>query len=199
MLKFTKIPFVAVLIALMTVSGVSLFGATITFEDLPDAHFFSSGGQNIGTFYPGLDFEPNVTALSVTRCGGFDNVAFPTHSGDVAIWDASDDSITISFAAPQDAVGIWYTSLNPITLSALDSTSTSLGAASGNANTDGTTGASDFISFSGSGISAIQISSVAGQYILDDLQFTSGAIAATPEPATVSIAILGILFLLMAS
>lgn len=30
----------------------------IDFEDLPDAYFFSSGDQNIGTFYSGIASAP---------------------------------------------------------------------------------------------------------------------------------------------
>ncbi len=154
---------------------------TITFEDLPDAYFFSSGDQNIGTYYTGVDFEPNVTALSATRFGGYDNAAFPPHSGDVVICDAFDNSVTISFTDPKSNVGFWYTSLNPITLTAFNSASNSLGAITRNANTDGTTGTSDFLSITDAGISSIEISSVAGQYILDDLEFSGRTMASTPN------------------
>jgi len=156
---------------------------TLTFESLPNTYFFSSGGQNIGTYFTGVDFEPNVTALSVSRFGGYDNAAFPPHSGDVVIWDPYDDSMTVSFADSQSDVGFWYTSLNPITLTALGSGGNSLGAAAGGANTDGTAGTSDFLSISEIGISSVKISGIAGQYVIGDLDFTGGTVAATPEPA----------------
>jgi hypothetical protein len=72
----------------------------ITFEDLPDAYFFSSGDQNIGDFYSGITFGPDVTVLSTSRFGGYDSSGFPPHSGDVVIWDAVDPTITIDFASP---------------------------------------------------------------------------------------------------
>ncbi len=162
-------------------AAISCNADVVAFEDLPDAYFFSSGGQNIGTYYAGLDFEPNVTALSATRFGGYDSAAFPPHSGDVVIWDASDDMMTVSFATPQSDVGIWYTSLNPITLTAFDSNSLLLGLTLGSANSDGTTGTSGFLSLSVPGISSIAISSVAGQYVLDDLQFGGTTPLTTPE------------------
>lgn len=137
---------------LIVLNASSVFASTIGFEDLPDAYFFSSGGQNIGTFYPGLNFGSDVTALSVSRFGGYDNAAFPPHSGDVVIWSACDPNVDISFSAVQSMVGIWYTSFDPLTLSAYDGGGNLLGSATGNPNTDGTTGATDFLSFSGSGI-----------------------------------------------
>jgi len=188
----------AILFTLLMI-GVGRISATtvITFETLPDAYFFSSGSQNIGTYYAGLDFEPNVTALSVSRFGGYDNAAFPSHSGDVAIWDPFDDSMTVSFTNPQDDVGFWYTSLNPITLTAFGLGSKSLGAVTGNANTDGTTGTSDFLSLSENGISSIEISSIAGQYVLDDLEFSGGNVTATPEPGLAMMTMSGLALLFL--
>lgn len=48
-------------------------------EDLPDEYFFSSRGQSIGSFY--ITFGPNVTGLSISRFGGYDDSGFPSHSG----------------------------------------------------------------------------------------------------------------------
>ncbi|MDQ2774949.1 MAG: hypothetical protein M3Y57_08535 [Acidobacteriota bacterium] len=51
--------------------------------------------------------------------------------------------MTIAFATPESTVGLWYTSLNPVTLTALDSGGSGLSLVTGNANTDGTMGTSD--------------------------------------------------------
>ena len=87
------LPFVketVVWVVAMSFSTIALHAQSVlTFADLPDTYFFSSGGKNIGAYYPGMTFGPNVTALSVSRFGGFNSGAFPPHSGDVAIWDAS--------------------------------------------------------------------------------------------------------------
>lgn len=185
---------------LMLGSFLEIGAATISFDYLPDSYLFGSGDENIGTFYSGLDFESNVTALSATRFGGYDNTAFPPHSGDMVVWDASEDTITISFTSPQDDVGVWYTSLNPITLTAFNSSSLPLGLAAGDANSDGTTGTSDFLSISANDISTVDISSVAGQYVLDDLQFSNSPTAtATPEPSSGSAIVIGLLLMFFAA
>src|SRR6266487_1149352 len=125
----------------------------ITFGDLPDTYFFNSGSQNIGTYYSGITFGPNVTGLSVSRFGGYNGAAYPPRTGDVAIWDPSDPTITITFASPVQSVGIWYASMGALTLQAYDKNSTLLGAATGNPNSDGTTGATTLLSVTGGGIS----------------------------------------------
>jgi hypothetical protein len=105
---------------LLCASFATAFAVVINFENLPDTYFFSAGDQNIGSFYPGVTFDPDVTALSVSRFGGYDNSGFPPHAGDVVIWDATDPAITIGFASPTVSFGIWYTSFDPPTLQAFD-------------------------------------------------------------------------------
>src|ERR1035438_6814457 len=159
----------APLFVLFLVSTATTANAgVVTFEDLPDANLFSGGGQNIGNFYPGITFGPNVTGLSVSRFGGYASDAFPPHSGDVVIWDATDPTITISFASAIMSFGVWYTSFDPLTLQAFDAGGDLLGAVVGDPNTDGTTGASSFLSFSNPGIQSVTLSSSAGLYTLDD-------------------------------
>lgn len=154
---------------------------TIDFETLPDAYFYNGGDQNIGDFYTGITFGPDVTGLSVSRFGGYDSSGFPPHSGDVVILDATDATITISFASAVDSFGIWYTSFDPLTLGAFDSGGNSLGNAVGNPNTDGTTGNSSFLSLSAPGIQSITLTSTPGLFVLDDLTTTS-ITTPVPEP-----------------
>jgi hypothetical protein len=135
----------------------------LDFEALPDAYFFSSGGQNVDTFYSGLTFGPNVTGLSVSRFGGYDDSGFPPHSGDVVIWDAFDPSISISFDTPIDAFGIWYTSIDPLELDVFDQSNNLLGSVVGNPNTGGTTGTSSFLSFTALGIETVELTSISFQ------------------------------------
>jgi len=161
----------------------------IDFENLPDLYFFSAGGQNIGTYYPGLDFESNVTGLSVSRFGGYSDAAYPPHSGDVAIWDPVDPIMTITIAVPVESAGFWYTSYDPLTLEAFDSSNNLLGTAVGAPNTDGTTGTSSFLFLAGGGIQSISIQGTPGLYVLDDV--TYGDIT-VPEPAFVSLAAAGV-------
>ena len=81
---------------LLSMLGVVCFSASATtvytFEDLPDAYFYSSGDQNIGAYYAGITFGPDVTGLSVSRFGGYDSSGFPPESGDVVM---SESAVTI--------------------------------------------------------------------------------------------------------
>lgn len=179
-----KVGHLFVLTALLLPFG--LVGDTLTFEDLPDAYFFNGGDQNIANFYAGLTFGPNVTGLSVSRFGGYDDSGFPPHSGDVVIWDASDPTITISFDAPIDAFGIWYTSYDPLTLQAFDAGNNLLDTTIGTPNTDGTTGTSAFLSLSDSGVQSVTVTSTPGFFVLDNLSFGAEA-SAVPEPDSLPI------------
>jgi YD repeat-containing protein len=155
----------------------------ITFEDLPDAYFFSSGDQNIGNYYPGITFGPNVTGLSVSRFGGYDNSGFPPHSGDVVVWDAADPTITVSFVTSIQSFGIWYTSYDPLTLEAFDASDNPLGTVVGDPNTDGTTGTTSFLFLSSPAIESVTLTSTPGLFTLDDLTFQSGS-TTVPEPGS---------------
>lgn len=179
----------SVIMALFLCSAVA-HAAVINFENLPDSNFFNGGGQNIGSFYAGVTFGPNVTGLSVSRFGGYANSGFPPHSGDVAVWDAADPTITISFASEIQSFGIWYTSFDPLTLQAYDATNTLLGTVVGNPNTDGTTGTSAFLSISSPLIRSATLSGSAGLFTLDD-------VTTVPEPCTFALLMTGILILLI--
>jgi hypothetical protein len=173
----------AVVLIVTLSAGITAHASAIDFGDLPDAYFFSGGGQNIGSFYSGLAFSPNVTALSVSRFGGYADAAYPPHSGDVAIWDPYDSTISITFASPIDAFGIWYTSLDPLELDALDISGTH--SIVGDPNTDGTTGTSSFLFIVEPGIETVNLTSSAGQFVLDDL-LTNGDVVSdvVPEPSS---------------
>jgi len=166
------------LIATIFISPV--LADVIDFENLPNTYMFVGDGQNIGTYYSGVDFEQNVTGLDLTG-----DTAYPPHSGSIAVWDPYDLSLTISFTTPQSMVGIWYTSFDVLTLAAFDPTATLLGSSVGAANTDGTIGTSDFLSFTGSDIASITLTGSPGGFVLDDLTFTSGTVADTPEPSSI--------------
>jgi hypothetical protein len=77
-------------------------------------------------------------------------------------------------------VGVWYTSLDPLTLNAFSVTGALLGTQVGAANTDGTAGVSDFLSFSGTNIESVTLTGNPGNYMFDDLTFSPGAV---PEPS----------------
>jgi hypothetical protein len=183
------------LVLILGPSVSSLFGSTVyTFEDLPDAYFFSSGDQNIGSFYTGITFGPDVTGLSVSRFGGYDDSGFPPHSGDVVITDVADATINISFNSAISFFGIWYTTFDPLTLQAFDSGNSLLGTAIGAPNTDGTTGTSSFLSFSNFGIQSVTLTSTPGLFVLDDLTIDTGT-TSVPEPSSIALIAAGLLIL----
>jgi hypothetical protein len=186
--RYSPFRFVLVLFVLGLTSA---YAGVVTFEDLPDAYFFNGDGQNIGNFYAGVTFGPNVTGLSVSRFGGYASDAFPPHSGDVVIWDATDPTITISFDTPVTWFGVWYTSFDPLTLEAFDASNNLLGTVLGGPNTDGTTGATSFLVFSDSGIASVNLTSSPGLFTLDDVTTT------VPEPSTfvlLATAFIGVIF-----
>ena len=193
--SFSKDAKPGILLSILAAGCLSASAGTVyTFEDLPDAYFFSSGDQNIGTYYSGINFGPDVTGLSVSRFGGYDSSGFPPESGDVVIWDATDATITISFASPLDFFGIWYTTYDPLTLQAFDSGNNLLDSAVGTPNTDGTTGTTSFISLSDAGISSVTLTSTPGYFTLDDMTIDSAS-GAIPEPSSWLLLALGLLIL----
>src|SRR5271169_2510728 len=103
-----KLPIrIIVLLAAVTLLAGPAFADVITFEDLPTANMFFGGDINIGTFYPGVTFGPDVTGLNVTT--DLPNpAAYPAHSGDIVVWSATSDDVTIQFANTLSSVGIYY-------------------------------------------------------------------------------------------
>jgi hypothetical protein len=150
----------------------------IDFENLPSAYMYLGGGQNIGSFYAGVDFGPNVTGLDLTG-----STAFPPHSGSIAVWDPTDLTVTISFENPQTAVGLWYTSFDLLTFASYDDTDTLISSVTAQANTDGTTGTSDFVSLTAPDISSVTLAGSPGDFVFDDLTFSANA-STVPEPIT---------------
>jgi hypothetical protein len=151
----------------------------ITFEDLPQDYMYWGGGQNIGSYYTGVTFGPNVTGLDLTG-----STAYPPHSGSIAVWDPVDLTVTISFDTPQAVVGVWYTSFDLLDFAAYDSGNNLLSSVVAPANTDGTTGNSDFVSLTVPNIASVTLMGPAGGYIFDDVTFSENA-NATPEPASI--------------
>ncbi len=186
--RFSRHPLLVT--ALLIFAGLAQ-ASVIDFESLPDANFFSAGDQNIGSYYSGITFGPVVTALSISRFGGYDNLAYPPHSGDVVVWDASDPTITILFSKAQTSFGVWYTSLDPLTMQLFGSSNNLLVTVTGLPNTDGTIGTSSFLSFAGSGIQSVQLTSAPSLFVLDDVTYQP-----VPEPAAVWLITVGLTFVL---
>jgi hypothetical protein len=185
---------ILVLLAAVTVLAGPALATVITFEDLPTANmFFAPGsGVNIGTNYAGVNFiGPDVTGLNAAN-GDFNPVAFPSHSGNIVVWSASLNVVTIQFTDTLSSVGIFYTSLDPLTLTAMDAGNAVLGSMVGAANTDGSSGTSNALFLTLAGIRQITISGIAQNFIFDDLTFTPASTSIVPEPATVFLLAIGL-------
>jgi hypothetical protein len=184
--------------AALTALAVSAQASTITFEDLPSDNMFLGGGLNIGTFYTGLTFGPYVTGLNATT--DYDGSIFPPKSGDIVVWSAFDDFVTVQFNQALSFVSIYYSSTQPLTLTAFDASSQSLGSITGAANTNGVDpGTIDVLSLSLDGISGITIGApgAASLFILDDLTYTPQSTGSTvPEPSTLVLMASGLASLL---
>ena len=163
----------------------------IDFNTLPSTYMFLGGGQNIGSYYPGVTFGPNVTGLDLTG-----STAYPPYSGSIAAWDPYDLVVTISFDDPQTMVGFWYTSFDLLTLTAYDSTDTVLSSVVAPANTDGTTGTSDFVFLTFPNISSITLQGPPGGYVFEDVTF-SQTLSSVPEPGSLTL-LVPVCFLLFA-
>ena len=166
--------------AVVFASLSSAYADVIDFESLPDVYMFTGGGQNIGSYYSGVDFEPNVTGLDLTG-----STAFLPHSGSIAVWDPVDLTATIYFFDPESMVGVWYTSLDLLTLTAFDGSNNNLGSNVGAANTDGTTGSSDFLAITAPDIAYVTLVGPPGGYVFDDVTFTPQGTSSTPEPSSI--------------
>ncbi|HXS95079.1 MAG TPA: hypothetical protein VN736_10770 [Candidatus Limnocylindrales bacterium] len=162
--------------------------AVIDFETLPSTYMFLGDAQNIGSYYAGVSFGPNVTGLDLTGV-----TAYPPHSGSIGVWDPYDNTVTISFANPQTTIGLWYTSFELLIIAGYDSNNTLLASAVGSANTDGSTGSSDFLSITALGISSVTLAGSPGNYVFDDLT-ASGEANPVPEASSRLLLIVGLLF-----
>jgi probable HAF family extracellular repeat protein len=152
-------------IALLVLPTLKARADVITFDNLPDEYLFTGGGQNIGSYYPGVTFGPSVTGLDLTGSTAFP----PPFGGSIVAWDPTDDPVTIAFADPKSMVGIWYTSLDPLIMDGFDSFGDLIDSSIGAPNTDGTTGESDFLSLTDPDIAWVTLSSTPGNYVFDDV------------------------------
>lgn len=156
---------------------------TLTFEDLPNANLFLGGNTNIGSFYPGATFGPDVTGLSISRFG-YNDQAFPPHSADTVVTSVVDPEIDLLFTQPVSSLSGFYTSFDTLTLAAYDSGGGLLGQGTGTPNTDGVFGSSDPISiaFAGFPIARVVFTGTPTNFTLDDLTFITPALS-VPSPA----------------
>ena len=162
--------------------GVQAVPVVIDFESVADS-------DAITNQFSGLSFS-HATAL--TAGVSLNEFEFPPRSGTNVILDNS-GALTINFATAVTSVGGYFTYLNPLEFKAFDAGSNLVAsdatAFSSNLALSGDAGSAtnEFLSvaFAG-GISRIVISGNPGgsSFVMDDLTFERGAVINTPEPGT---------------
>jgi hypothetical protein len=168
----------AVWLLLAVAVPLSLKADILTFEGFSDS-------TSLTTQYPGLTF---TSATVITAGITLNEFEFPPHSGVNVVFDDG-GPMSILFDSPVLSFSGFFTYSVPLTLAALDATSTEVASAvsafSSNDALFGDLGSSpnEFLQLSfAAGISSITISGdpLGGSFVLDDAAYTS----AVPEPAS---------------
>ena len=137
----------------------------IDFENVPTTYYFRDGNQNLGHYYPGVSFGPDVTVLDKVIYG-YVSAYYPPHSGNCVIVSPSHDTFYMTFDSPTNHVSFWYTALYGGTATAyLSGGGTEVLPLSKNI------GSNTQLVFSSSNIASIAISADANYFSLDDLSF----------------------------
>jgi hypothetical protein len=146
---------------------------TIDFEGFPD-------GTSLSTQYPGLTFS-NTTII--TAGISLNEFEFPPYSGTNAALDDG-GPIFIAFASPILSFGGYFTYAEPLTLAALDSTSTQVASA--------TSAFSNNEALSAGGVSSVTITGDpgGGSFVMDDVTYTTPE-ATVPEPGSIFLLLTG--------
>ncbi len=155
---------------------------TLDFEGLPDQHYHYGGDQNLGSYYPGLTFGPDVTVLDRVIYG-YNDAQYPPHSGNAVIFWDSGSYIDVALATPAGSVSAWYSSADDLTMEAYDAAGSLIASTVGSANLF----SSRFIGLSDptAGIARVRFLHRPNYCVLDDLTVTgSGGSDDSPEPFT---------------
>ena len=137
----------------------------IDFENVPQTYWYMSGGQNLGNYYEGVTFGTTSTILE-NQVYGYNDGAYPPHSGHAVLGSVTDPQMTAQFDTPQQSVSLWYTSSYDLTLSAYDSSNNLIGQSIGSPNI-GTNGLLT-VSVGTASIDHVVIAGVKDYYTIDD-------------------------------
>lgn len=164
---------------LAVVLAPPLYGATITFEGVPQTYWYGTGygNQNLGSYYAGVTFGPNAYIY-------YPNPSmYPPHSPNAVLFSTV-DSITVDLAQPTNLVSLWYTTSKSTFFVYAYAGSTLVDSAQGYLNA-GTivppvAGSSSFIQVDSTtpNITRVVIQGIASKYVVDDL-----TVATVPIPA----------------
>jgi hypothetical protein len=185
---FLRLSLGVLLLAVAAPAALRAGTVVIDFETFPD-------GTSLTTQYPGLTFF-NTTII--TAGISLNEFEFPPYSGTNAAFDDG-GPISIAFASPILSFGGYFTYAEPLTLAALDSTSTQVASAtsafSNNEALSGDSGSSPneflLVSFAG-GVSSVTITGDpgGGSFVMDDVTYTTPE-ATVPEPGSIFLLLTG--------
>lgn len=177
-----------VLVLLASCATVSLAQTpfTLTFEDLPDQYMFNYAGgttQNLGDYFAptyGVHFNPYVEVADESYGGGYNNYAYPPHSGTAVIGTGGNAYFDITLDTPAYSVSLWYTAstkCDGVTLSAFDTADNLLDSAWGASNLYNYDQLE--VSDTSGGIARVRLADSGGFFTADDV-----SVNPTPEPCT---------------
>lgn len=179
------LPFFAVLLFFSQILSASV----IDFEGLPDSTILTDQ-------YPGLTFS---NAIILTAGISLNEFEFPPHSGTNVVSD-NGGPMTIMFSSPILSFGGYFTSLEPLAVTAFDRSNTILDSSTSQFSNNlaclegppcsGDLGSSpnEFIQVTSAlGISSVTIEGdpAGGSFTLDDATITPLPNAAVPEPSSI--------------
>jgi hypothetical protein len=150
-----------------------------------------SDGTPVTTQYPGVSFSNATVATAEISLDEFE---FPPHSGTNVVFD-NGGPMTIDFTIPVLSFGGYFTYSEPLTLSALDGSSSPLpsvfSAFSNNEAISGVPGSvpNEFLQVSsGSGISSVTITGdpAGSSFVLDDVTITTPSTPSVNIPSDVA-------------
>ncbi|MBD3232624.1 MAG: T9SS type A sorting domain-containing protein [candidate division Zixibacteria bacterium] len=141
----------------------------IDFEEVPEQYWYFGGGQNLGGFYPGLNFGSSVTILE-NQVYGYNDTGYPPHSGHQVAFTADVPTIRVDFDALVNHVGVWYTvGSGTLYLEGYNSGGGLVDNTSGGENY----GTNDYIEVNGANIAYALIHNSADFYTIDDFEYGS--------------------------
>lgn len=144
--------------------------ATIDFEGVPDQFLYEIGNQNLGDYYPGLFFSPDVTLLDIVR-DGYNNSGYPPHSGTAVAFSYTNPYGDITFANPVRVVGAWFSAATTLYLEAYDASDNLIASSSMPSNY----GSNSYMSVSvdSASIKRVRIHDTGNFWTMDDLYYST--------------------------
>jgi hypothetical protein len=156
----------------------------LNFEGVPDTYLFYGGNTNLGTYYSGFNFGPDVTVLDKFRYG-YNSSGYPPHSGAAVIFTDYSKYFDVTFDSLATNVGAWYTTYYTLYMAAYDASNNLLASTSGGNNY----GYSSWFDVSDplGRIKYVKIHDSGDYFTVDDFSVKYGAQPGTPELSTLAL------------